>query len=79
MFAVPNQQFQTVKPYIQNMVDANSKAVTDGGKGFLRLHELLKEHEIHEETKEGVDTTVTNLLPWVLENAEVALKRFTEI
>ena len=75
MFAVPNQQFQTVKPYIQNMVDANSKAVTDGGKGFLRLHELLKEHEIHEETKEGVD----NLLPWVLENAEVALKRFTEI
>lgn len=65
MFAVPNQQFQTVKPYIQNMVDKNSKAITDGGKGFLKLKELLKEHEIHEETTEGVETTVTNLLPWV--------------
>lgn len=65
MFAVPNQQFETIKPYILNMVDKDTSVVTDAGKGFLRLKELLQEHELHNEKEEGTEEVVKKYLPWV--------------
>lgn len=53
MFAIPNQQFETIKPFVVASVVEDTKAVTDGGKGFLRLRELLKTHEAHLETEGG--------------------------
>lgn len=51
MFAVPNQQFETIKPFVAASVDQDAKAVTDGGKSLFRLKELLKAHEVHQETE----------------------------
>ena len=65
MFAVPNQQFETIKPHVIRNLDADSKAVTDGGKSLYRLKELLKEHEAHQETEVGAHEVVVNVLPWV--------------
>lgn len=64
MFAIPNQQYETLKPYVKAYIDASTKAVTDGGKSLIRLKELLKEHEAHEETKGGSHEVVTKYLPW---------------
>ena len=65
MFAVPNQQFETIKPYVTDNIDKDTKAVTDGGKSLFRLKEILKEHEAHQETKGGAHEVVANVLPWV--------------
>lgn len=65
MFAVPNQQYETIKPCVVANIEANSTGVTDGGKGLLKLKELLKEHKVYEETKGGAHEVVTNILPWV--------------
>ena len=65
MFAVPNQQYETIKPFITKNIDADAKAVTDGGKSLFRLKELLKEHEAHQETDDGKHEVVVNVLPWV--------------
>lgn len=65
MFAIPNQQFETIKPFVVASIDKNTKAVTDGGKSLFRLKELLKEHEAHQETDEGTHEIVVNVLPWV--------------
>ena len=65
MFAVPNQQYETIKPFIAKNIDADAKAVTDGGKSLFRLKELLKKHEAHQETDGGKHEVVTNILPWV--------------
>ena len=65
MFAVPNQQYETIKPFITKNIDADAKAVTDGGKSLFRLKELLKEHVAHQETDGGKHEVVTNVLPWV--------------
>lgn len=65
MFAVPNQQFETIKPFVAQNVDKNTKAVTDGGKSLFRLKELLKEHKAYQETEGGPHEVVVNVLPWV--------------
>ena len=65
MFAVPNQQFETIKPHVTRNIDVDSKAVTDGGKSLFRLKELLREHEAHQETEGGAHEVVVNILPWV--------------
>ena len=64
MFAVPNQQFETIKPFVAASVAKNTKAVTDGGKSLFRLKELLKTHEAHQ-TDGGAHEVVINVLPWV--------------
>lgn len=65
MFAVANQRQETIMPIIKKVVEYDSNAVTDGGKGFLRLNELLRCHDIHMETEEGTAEVVSKLLPWV--------------
>lgn len=65
MFAVPNQQFETIKPFVVASIDKDTKAVTDGGKSLFRLKELLKTHEAHQETDGGTHEVVVNVLPWV--------------
>lgn len=65
MFAVPNQQFETIKPYIVQYVDGDVKAVTDGGKSLFRIRDVLREHEAHQETEGGTHEVVKNVLPWV--------------
>ena len=65
MFAVPNQQFETIKPFVVASIDKDAKAVTDGGKSLFRLKELLKTHEAHQETEGGAHEVVVNILPWV--------------
>lgn len=65
MFAVPNQQFETIKPHVTRNIDVDSKAVTDGGKSLFRLKELLREHEAHQETEGGAHEVVVIILPWV--------------
>lgn len=65
MFAVPNQQYETIKPYIVNNIEPTTKGLTDGGKGFLRLKELIREHQAYAETIGGAHEVVTNILPWV--------------
>lgn len=65
MFAVPNQQFETIKPYVVQNVDVDVKAVTDGGKSLFRLWDVLRRHEAHQETEGGAHEVVKNVLPWV--------------
>lgn len=65
MFAVPNQQYETIKPYVVKNIEPSSTGVSDGGKGLLKLKDLLNEHRIYEETKGGAHEVVTNILPWV--------------
>lgn len=60
-----NQKQETIMPIIKKVVEYDSNAVTDGGKGFLRLNELLRCHDIHMETEEGTANVVSKLLPWV--------------
>lgn len=65
MFAMANQRHETLRPFVLRYVDENTKVVTDGGKNLIRLKEILKEHESHEETIESSHSVVTKLLPWV--------------
>ena len=65
MFAIPNQRFETIKPFVTASIDRNATAVTDGGNNLFRLRELLKAHEAHRETEDGMREVVTNVLPWV--------------
>ncbi len=65
MFAVPNQQFETIKPYIVQNIDGDAKAVTDGGKSLFRIRDVLREHEVHQETEGDTHEIVKNVLPWV--------------
>ena len=60
-----NQKQETIMPIIKKVVEYDSNAVTDGGKGFLRLNELLRCHDIHMETEKGTANVVSKLLPWV--------------
>ena len=53
VFAVPNQRYETIKPFIKKNIDTEAKALTDGSKSLFRLKELLKEHEGHHETDGG--------------------------
>lgn len=36
MFALPNQQYATISPYVTANVDENAKAVTDGGHNLIK-------------------------------------------
>lgn len=65
MFALPNQQFNTLKPYVVNFIDANAKVLTDGGHNLMGLKDLIKEHEAHLETEADIHDVVTKVLPWV--------------
>ena len=47
------------------LIKKAARAVTDGGNNLFRLRELLKAHEAHRETEDGMREVVTNVLPWV--------------
>lgn len=45
MFALPNQHYSTISPYITANVDENAKVVTDGGHyELIKIKDLVKEH-----------------------------------
>lgn len=65
MFALPNQQFNAIKPYVVNYIDDNAKVLTDGGHNLMGLKDIIKEHEAHLETEADIHDVVTKILPWV--------------
>lgn len=65
MFAIPNQQYETIRPFVEESVDAAAKAVTDGGHNLIRLKEIVKEHIPYPETESEVHEIVKTKLPWV--------------
>lgn len=64
MFAMQNQQYETIKPFVMENIEPSAKAVTDGGKRLFRLKNLLAKHEAHEETMGDAHEVVTKYLPW---------------
>lgn len=65
MFALPNQQFNTLKPYVQSSVETDTKVVTDGGLNLIGLKNIVKELEMHPETEADPHEVTTKVLPWV--------------
>jgi hypothetical protein len=65
MFAIPNQQYDTIKPFVEEAVAKESRTITDGGHNLIKLKELVKEHIPYPETEEDVHEVVKTKLPWV--------------
>lgn len=65
MFALPNQQFNAISPYVTKFIDEDTKVLTDGGHNLMGIKELVKEHEPHVETESDIHDVVKNVLPWV--------------
>lgn len=65
MFALPNQQYSTISPYVTANVDENAKVVTDGGHNLIKIKDLVKEHVSYLETENDTHEVVTKILPWV--------------
>jgi hypothetical protein len=65
MYSMPNQQYETIRPYIEGSVSSDTKAVTDGGHNLIKLKEILKEHKPYPETEDEIHEVVKSKLPWV--------------
>ncbi len=65
MFALPNQQHDSIKPFVIDNVDKEATVHTDGGHNLIRIKDLVKQHIPHIETEEEVHEVVTKVLPWV--------------
>lgn len=78
MYSMPNQQYETIRPYIEGSVSSDTKAVTDGGHNLIKLKEILKEHKPYPETEDEIHEVVKSKLPWV-HIAVVVLKLYIKI
>ncbi len=65
MFALPNQQYESIKPYVAANVEDSVTVHTDGGTNLFKMKDLVKQHIAHRETEEEVHEVVTKILPWV--------------
>lgn len=64
MFAIPNGQHETIRPYIAQTLEESTKVVTDGGSNLIRLRDIV-DHEPHLETEGDKHEIVKRILPWV--------------
>lgn len=64
MFAVPNGQHETIRPYIAEALEESTKVVTDGGSNLKRLRDIF-DHEPHLETEGDKHEIVKRVFPWV--------------
>jgi transposase-like protein len=65
MFAMPNEQSETINPIVARYIDKDSQLFTDGGTSLKGLDELVNSHVANVETEDGKHEVVTKVLPWV--------------
>lgn len=65
MFAMPNQKFETIKPYASAAIEKESTIISDGGHNLIGMKDIFKKHDVHVETEGGTHEVVTKVLPWV--------------
>ena len=65
MFAMHNQQFDTIEPFVSRSISSEAKVFTDGGTNLKRLKILDLIHEPHQETEYDIHEVVKKVLPWV--------------
>lgn len=65
MFAMPNEQSETINPIVARYINKESQLYTDGGTSLKSLDDLVDNHVVIAETEGGKHEVVTKVLPWV--------------